>query len=463
MNLNKLINELINHPYKEEWFEFKTNFTKDDDIGEYISALSNAASYCGRKQAYLIWGIQDKSHEIIGTTFSFYKDVENGEPLIHYLARKIEPKIDFEFKETHIDGKRIVILFIDKATTVPTSFDGVRYIRIGSSKDKLSKFPNKEIKLFDILKNGLPTIINTKSEYQNLTFKKLFVYFASKGVELKDETFKQNLKLLTEDGSYNIQAQLLSDNLELPIRVSIFEGKDKTSNLFSVREFGYNCLLYSLDEILRYGDVLNIIQSDESNRVVERKEVNLFESKPFREAIINAFVHNKWIEGYAPMISVFSDRIEIFSRGALPTNQTLNSFFLGESKPVNQGLADIFLKLHISEQSGRGVPQIVKSYGKEAYEFRDNSIVIKIPFNWIREVKSNIKKKEENKTLTIPRQKIIKEIENNKNVTTKELAVILNISDTAVDKNLKYLKDKGYIERKDSKKTGYWKLRSNCC
>ena len=87
-----------------------------------------------------------------------------------------------------------------------------------------------------------------------------------------------------------------------------------------------------MDEILRYGDVLNIIQTDESNRVVERKETPLFESKPFREAIINAFVHNKWIEGYAPMISVFSDRIEILSRGSLPSNQTLEGFFLGESK-----------------------------------------------------------------------------------------------------------------------------------
>ena len=452
MLYDKLIKEVTSHTYEEEWFEFKANIRKDDDIGEYISALSNAAAYCGRKQAYLIWGVDNDTHEIIGTTFDYYKNAEHGEPLIHYLARKIEPKIDFEFKEDEIDGKRIVILFIDAAKNVPTSYDGVRYIRVGSSKDKISKFPNKEIKLFDILKNGLPTIVNTKSDYQDLSFKKLFVYFASKGVELKEETFKQNLKLLTDDGSYNIQAQLLSDNSQLPIRVSIFEGTDKSSNLFSVREFGYNCLLYSLDEILRYGDVLNIIQTDESNRVVERKETPLFESKPFREAIINAFVHNKWIEGYAPMISVFSDRIEILSRGSLPSNQTLEGFFLGESKPVNQGLADILLKLHISEQSGRGVPKIIKSYGRDAYEFRENSIVIKIPFNWINEVGNKVG----NKPLNITRQKILSEIRNNRNITTKQLAVILGISETAVDKNLKFLKENGFIERKDSKKAGYW-------
>lgn len=59
-------------------------------------------------------------------------------------------------------------------------------------------------------------------------------------------------------------------------RVSIFDGETKGTNLFSVREFGNDCLLYSLDGLLRYGDVLNLIQTDESDRVVERKEVPLF-------------------------------------------------------------------------------------------------------------------------------------------------------------------------------------------
>ena len=57
-------------------------------------------------------------------------------------------------------------------------------------------------------------------------------------------------------------AQLLSDNSHFPLRVSIFEGETKGSNLFSVREFGNNCLLYTLDEVLRYADVLNLIQTD---------------------------------------------------------------------------------------------------------------------------------------------------------------------------------------------------------
>lgn len=49
--------------------------------------------------------------------------------------------------------------------------------------------------------------------------------------------------------------------------------------------------------------------------------------------------------------------------------------------PVNQKLSDIFLQLHISEQTGRGVPKITEIYGKENCAFRENSIVVVIPFD----------------------------------------------------------------------------------
>ena len=180
-------------------------------------------------------------------------------------------------------------------------------------------------------------------------------------------------------------AQLLSDDCHIPIRVSIFRGTTKTAPLFSVKEFGNTCILLALDKVLEYGDVINLIQADEKDRVVERKVVELFDAKAFREAIINAFVHNKWVDGNAPMITVFSDRVEILSRGTLAPTQTIDGFFMGESVPVNQKLADIFLQLHISEQSGRGVPKITECYGRDAYEFRENSIVVSLPYKYVSE------------------------------------------------------------------------------
>lgn len=461
MKLDNIINELISFKYENEWFEFKENMKSDNEIGEYISALSNGAAYLGKDKGYLVWGINDSTHKIVGTDFNPDCNTAHNEPLKHYLERLLSPHIKIDFEEVYIDNIRLVVLIISAAKNIPTSWDGIRYIRVGSSKEKLSRFPEREVYLFHVLKEGFPTIVNTKSSYQDLTFSKLFGYYGSKGIVLKENTFRKNLGLVTSSGEYNILAQLLSDNSHIPLRVSIFDGETKASNLFSVREFGYNCLLYSLDELLRYGDVLNIIQADERNRIVERKDVPLFDSKPFTEAIINAVLHNKWIDGNEPMISVFSNRIEILSRGALPPSQTLEGFYLGESIPVNEKLSEIFLQLHISEKSGRGIPTIIEAYGKEAIEIRENSIVIKIPFNWINTVGNKVGNKIGNKvgnSKTSNRDKIIKEIRNNPNVTNKQLSIIIGITETAIENNIRKLRENKIIERIGSKKTGYWKI-----
>lgn len=461
----EIIEELRAYDTEREWFEFKENWFKAEELGEYISALSNSAVIAGKKYAYFVWGINDKTHEIVGTSFDCNQDV-NHEPLKHFIARQCYPDINFIFEEVIIEQKKVVLLTIPAAKSVPTSFAKERYIRIGSSKENLRKYPEKEAFLFEVLRHGFPTMENTPSEYQELTFEKLMIYYGAKGLKLNPDTFKKNLSLYTEEGKYNILAQLLSDNSYIPIRVAIFLGKTKADNMYSIREFGYQCILYSLDEVLRYGDVLNIIQADERDRVVERKEVPLFENDAFREAVINAFVHNKWVSGNEPMITVFSDRIEILSRGSLAPEQTMEGFFAGESVPVNKKLSEILLQLHISEKTGRGVPIITQRYGKEAYEFRENSIVVKIPFNWINvmgdkagdKVSDKSKMEDEKSPLTKTQIRMLAEIRNNPNIIKPQLAVILNVGKTTVDNGITALKKYGYIERVGSNKTGYWKI-----
>lgn len=463
--IKDIINELRGYDSEREWFELKENWFAANELGEYVSALSNSAAIDGKKDAYFVWGVHDENHEITGTNFNYNQDV-NHEPLKHFLARQFTPDINLIFDETSMEGKKVVLLTIPAAKSVPTAFQNERYIRIGSSKEKLRKYPEKEAYLFEVLRRGFPTIENTPSEYQDLTFEKLLIYYGAKGIKLNLDTYQKNLSLLTEDGKYNILAQLLSDNSHMPIRVSIFSGKTKSDNMYSVREFGNQCILYSLDEVLRYGDVLNIIQADETNRVVERKDVPLFENEAFREAIINAFVHNKWVGGNEPMITVFSDRIEILSRGSLAPEQTLEGFFAGESIPVNKKLSEIFLQLHISEKTGRGVPRITQSYGKKAYEFRENSIIVKIPFNWINVMEDHVGnkrgKKEGNKSeysmLNETQTGILTEIRNNPNITKIRISDNLSIGKTTVDRGITALKKMGYIERIGSNKTGYWEV-----
>lgn len=461
IDLKEIFFDCVDCSDEYEWFEFKSNHVSPDDVGTYISALSNSAAMLGREESYVFFGVDDKTHEIKGTTFNQNESVNGNEPLQHYLARQLSPSVAFYFEEMMVDSKRIVALVIPAAKTVPTGFKDVRYIRIGSSREKLSKYPQREAKLFSVLTFGMPTVLTVESKRQHLTFNQLFGYYGMKGLKLRENTFEENLDLRNKDGKYNLLAQLLSDNSQMPVRVAIFAGKTKASKLYAVREFGYQCLLYSLDEVLRYGDVLNIFQADETNRIVERKEVRLFNMDAFREAVINAFLHNKWVDGNEPMITVYSDRIEILSRGGLAPLQTKAGFFRGHSVPVNEKLSEIFLQLHISEKTGRGIPVISSEYGEGAFDFSDNDVTVTIPFNFINEVGDKagdkVGDKVGDKTLNDSQTRVLAEIRNNPNITKPQLMIACNLGKTSIDNIISTLKKKGYIERVGSNKSGYWK------
>ena len=456
-----ILENLLTFKDEYEWFDFKENWFSKDEIGEYISAISNGAAFCGKEYGYIIWGVNDKTKEIVGTTVNFDRDID-GEPYKHYLARKLQPSIAFETVIFNYKNERIVMLIIPAAKSTKTKYNGIDYIRIGSSKEKLARFPEYEIKLNSILMNGYPTIVNTSApDYaQELTFEKLFLYYAAKGIELRKETFEKTLKLKTKDNKYNIMAYILSDQNDIPVRVSVFSGIDKSAPLFSVKEFGNTCIMYSMDKILEYGDAINIIQADERNRISERKDVPLFNYEAFHEAILNAFIHNKWLTLNAPQISIFTNRIEILSHGGLAIDQDESGFYSGSSLPVNEVLASIFLQLRISERSGRGVPKIVSIYGKESIKIEKNRITVTIPFNKINVnsfeiVSDKVYHKVTNKTEDI----IIAIIRDNPNITVNQLMIKTSLSEPGVKKNLKQLKEKGIIERVGSNKTGYWKIK----
>lgn len=51
-----VVRELSKLPTETEWVEFKHNRFDAEEIGQYISALSNSAALVDKVSAYLIWG-----------------------------------------------------------------------------------------------------------------------------------------------------------------------------------------------------------------------------------------------------------------------------------------------------------------------------------------------------------------------------------------------------------------------
>ena len=67
MRLVELVNGLRALPSETEWAEFKQNQFDPDVIGKTVSALSNGARLKDQENAYLVWGVEDGTHAIVGT------------------------------------------------------------------------------------------------------------------------------------------------------------------------------------------------------------------------------------------------------------------------------------------------------------------------------------------------------------------------------------------------------------
>jgi ATP-dependent DNA helicase RecG len=132
-----LLDELTAFPSETEWIEFKMGkgSITDEQIGEYISAMSNGATVANKPFGYLVWGVEDGTHMVKGTNFSFTRAKHGGnQELELFLRINLYPKINFEIFEFDYQNKHIVLLRIPAAKSEPVNFQKKPYIRIGSNK-----------------------------------------------------------------------------------------------------------------------------------------------------------------------------------------------------------------------------------------------------------------------------------------------------------------------------------------
>ena len=107
-----LIEELRKLPTEVEWAEFKENNDAPPQIGEYLSTLSNSGALHEKETAYLLYGVHDVTHEIVGTDFKPREAKVGNEELENWLSRLLDPQIDFRFHTPAIEGRPVVVLEI---------------------------------------------------------------------------------------------------------------------------------------------------------------------------------------------------------------------------------------------------------------------------------------------------------------------------------------------------------------
>jgi ATP-dependent DNA helicase RecG len=148
--LTALLDRLRAESHESEWLEFKANRFEPQALGEYLAALANSACLLGKPRAYLVFGIQDGSHAVVGTSFDPSaetvrgKDGKNNQLLSLWLSLGLRPNTGFEVHSFTYRGQRVVLFEIHPAFDQPVKFYGTAYIRDGSSKTQLANYPEKQ-------------------------------------------------------------------------------------------------------------------------------------------------------------------------------------------------------------------------------------------------------------------------------------------------------------------------------
>jgi ATP-dependent DNA helicase RecG len=370
--IHKIIDRLLKLPKECEWAEFKHNFKSEDEIGKYISALSNGACLQNEAFGYLVFGIDDKSVKVIGTTFRPKQFKIGNEELEHWLLQRTSPRIEVQIFETIYNDQLISLFQIQAANTQPTCFSQADYVRVGSITRPLKDFPEKEKKIW----NKLPKQAFEKASALNIEssadiialldtqcyFDLLKIAYPSTREAVIEKFLSEKFVKKTGNGFAitNLGALLFAKNIQdfdtvkrKAVRVIQYAGKDK---LKAVKEnegkFGY---AVGFERMIKY--INDLLPTNEIVGQALRDTINMYPEIAIRELVANALIHQDFEEkGTGPMIEIFVDRIEISNPG-LPL--ITPNRFIDECLSRNEDLAGIMRRFRICEERGSGIDKVV--------------------------------------------------------------------------------------------------------
>ena len=419
--------------------EFKKSMAELGDGLKSLVAMLNKNGF-----ASVYFGVDD-SGDVIGLDMgkNTLKDITDR------IYERIHPQIIAQIDVLTSSDDRKYIHLTARGTERPYTYLDDVYVRTGESNRKA---PISEIRHM-ILTTG-DNLVESASNNQELTFSELVSILSNRGLNVKDDDrLRESLNLYNIEGRYNIQAELLSDQNNIPLTVVIFKGTDRTS--ISIRkDYSGHSLLNEVRSVMDYVMALNETKVDMSKSI--RKDIPLFDEDSFKEAWVNACVHNNWLGRIAPTVHIFDDRMEIISYGTLPYWLSLEEFYSGKSMPVNGSLMRIFIQAGLSEHTGHGVPIIVSAYGENAFEMDPGTVVVTLRFRHVRSAAMFRTGMEE--PMTDKEIKVLDAIRVNPNGSVGELAIMTGISKSTVAKITMRLKEKGRLERIGNRRSGYWKV-----
>lgn len=372
--LVSLVNELRALPRETEWVEFKVNDAEPQAIGEYISALANAAALVGKAFAYMVWGVQNDDHAVVGTSFDPAAARVGNEALENWLLQLLEPKIDFRFFHAAVEDRPVVLLEIHRAARRPVAFAGQEYIRVGSYKKKLKDFPEKERALWRLFdrtpfEDGIASERISADEVLRLLDYPAYFDLLERPLPGEREGI---LAALADDrlirrsdaGGWditNLGAILFAKRLDAfhamrrkAVRVIQYRGTGRVETLKEQPgSKGYAC---GFEGLVAY--INGLLPANEVIGKALRKSVPMYPELAVRELVANALIHQDFfVTGAGPLVEIFDDRIEITN----PGEPLVDTQRLVDTPPRsrNEALASLMRRFRICEERGSGIDKVV--------------------------------------------------------------------------------------------------------
>lgn len=450
---------------------------------EPLSWLKSVVAYANTDGGALIYGVADDD-TVVGLDNPKYV----ADKLSEFIRNRVDPSPEIQLSFETVkdeDGieKVLVILYVHPGSETPYFYkykgEMVAFTRVGNSSVKADAVTIRRLSL----KGSNKSWDSLVSEYsmKDFSFSRLkSLYHARTGKSFEDDMF-QSWEICNADGRITNAGLLLSD--DCPI---------KYSRLFCTRWTGNNMSGGSFDAVdnAEYqGNVLALLEAAEAfakkhNHLKWKKLPNSridlpdYIERPIHEALVNALVHRDYMEiGSEVHLDIFDNRIEITSPGGMVEGlpiQKRNLYHIA-SRRRNPYLADIFHRLQLMERSGSGIKEIMNDYKASANITED-----RLPTFFSDESDFNVTFWNLNYGVTLgsngessgevaeksngignlnkTEKQIVTIIAENGNITQKDLAIQIGMSEGGVRKAMTKLKKAGIITREGSTKNGSWKV-----
>lgn len=371
--LKGTLNDLRSLDSENEIVEFKEaknnyDFTK---LGKYFSALSNEANLCSKPYGWLVFGVKDNDHSIVGTQYrSERKDLDK---LKGELANKTTNRISFiEIYELPEPEGRVLMFKIPAAPKgIPVSFDGHYYARDGEELVPLNLEKIERIRAQATTEDWSVAIIpdaafeDLDQDAIDLARKNYKSKFPEKAAEVDtwDDVKFLNKAKVTIKGKITRTALILlgkdeSEHFLNPAEVKIrWKLVDENNNDIDYEIFGLPLIL-SVEKV--FAKIRNIKYRYMKEGTIFPDEVAKYEPFSIREAINNCIAHQDYTKGARINVIEMEDQLVFTNHGTFIPGSVEKVVI--EDAPEefyrNKFLATAMFNLKMVDTAGGGIKKI---------------------------------------------------------------------------------------------------------